>query len=175
MKGAVIRGYPDGLFRPERHITRAETAAILARLLAGRRGELIPGSVSTGFRDVDAGAWFSGCVAYLADAGVIYAEDGQKFRPYHDITRSEFVDMTLCFADAYGGDLRTVELCAGNGEAAGDTITRAEAVVLLGRLLGRVPDQAYMDANPRRLRTFPDVDPSHWAYYPIMDAANRAL
>ena len=31
----VVNGYPDGTFRPDRAVTRQETAAILARCLGG--------------------------------------------------------------------------------------------------------------------------------------------
>ena len=40
--GAYIEGYEDGSFGPERSMTRAEAAAIFARLLSERLGESIP-------------------------------------------------------------------------------------------------------------------------------------
>ena len=52
------------------------------------------------------------------------------------------------------------------------SITRAEAVTIINRLLGRVADEDYIDAKARRLNTFTDMDPKHWAYYAVMEAAN---
>ena len=52
------------------------------------------------------------------------------------------------------------------------SITRAEAVTIINRLLGRVADEDYIDAKVRRLNTFSDMDPKHWAYYAVMEAAN---
>ena len=50
--------------------------------------------------------------------------------------------------------------------------TRAEVVAIVNRLLGRRADEAYIDANTRRLNTFSDMDEGHWAYYDVMEAAN---
>ena len=49
-----------------------------------------------------------------------------------------------------------------------DPITRIEAVVILNRALGRIPDQAYIDqARPAYFR---DVTPQNWYYYEVMEA-----
>ena len=45
-------------------------------------------------------------------------------------------------------------------------------MTIINRLLGRVADEDYIDANLRRLTTFTDMDPKHWAYYEVMESAN---
>ena len=55
---------------------------------------------------------------------------------------------------------------------ADDEINRAEVVTIVNRLLGREADADYIADNLRKLNTFPDVKPSHWAYYSIMETAN---
>ena len=48
-------------------------------------------------------------------------------------------------------------------------ITRAEAVVILNRVLNRQPDRAYIDAHTTELRIFTDVRANHWAWYDILE------
>ena len=61
----------------------------------------------------------------------------------------------------------------GDGTFRGErSITRAEVVAIVNRLLGRTADEEYITANLRRLGTFTDMDKRHWAYYDVMEAAN---
>ena len=54
-----------------------------------------------------------------------------------------------------------------------ESITRAEAVQVTNRMLERSPDKSYIDAHSELLHRFIDLAPEHWAYYEIMEAANR--
>ncbi len=61
----------------------------------------------------------------------------------------------------------------GDGSFRGnDTISRAEVVTIVNRLLGREADEDYITNNLRRLNTFTDLSTRHWAYYAVMEAAN---
>lgn len=50
-------------------------------------------------------------------------------------------------------------------------VTRAQATVILNRMLGRSADQDFI-THHTELKTFSDVPTSHWAYYDICEAAN---
>ena len=52
---AYIVGYNDGTFKPDSNMSRAEAAAIFARLIAEAKGESISGKAS--FKDVDKNEW----------------------------------------------------------------------------------------------------------------------
>ena len=53
------------------------------------------------------------------------------------------------------------------------TITRAEVTAITNRMLGRVADRAWIDANEGSLTvSFTDNDPSNWAYYDVVEATN---
>ena len=59
---AYVQGYPDGTVKPTGNITRAETAAILFRLMdEGSRKTYY--STKSGFRDVATGSWYNTYVA----------------------------------------------------------------------------------------------------------------
>ena len=54
---AYIVGYDDGKFKPDNDMSRAEAAAIFARLISEEKGESISGKSS--FADVKSNEWYS--------------------------------------------------------------------------------------------------------------------
>ena len=199
--GAYILGYTDGTFGPSRSMTRAEAAAIFARLLAEKNGDTISTAANTRFTDIPAHAWYSGYAKYLNNNGVTYGKSKTIFAPDDAITRAEFTTLAVRFFDVYGdGDAEIMEqykvfndvsdgywaaayikAAAKHGWINGygdgsfrsdDEINRAEVVTIVNRLLGREADADYIADNLRKLNTFPDVSRKHWAYYAVMEAAN---
>ena len=199
--GAYILGYTDGTFGPSRSMTRAEAAAIFARLLAEKNGDTISTVANTKFTDIPAHAWYSGYAKYLNNNGVTYGKSKTIFAPDDAITRAEFATLAVRFFDVYGdGDAEIMEQYKdfndvsdgywaaayikaaakhgwinGYGDGsfrADDEINRAEVVTIVNRLLGREADADYIADNLRKLNTFPDVSRKHWAYYAVMEAAN---
>ena len=199
--GTYILGYTDGTFGPSRSMTRAEAAAIFARLLAEKNGDTISTAANTRFTDIPAHAWYSGYAKYLNNNGVTYGKSKTIFAPDDAITRAEFTTLAVRFFDVYGdGDAEIMEQYKdfndvsdgywaaayikaaakhgwinGYGDGsfrADDEINRAEVVTIVNRLLGREADEDYIVDNLRKMNTFPDVNRKHWAYYAVMEAAN---
>lgn len=83
----IIAGVSDEAFAPERSITRAEFAALLARAMG------LVEEQAGGFRDVAAGAWYSGAVGAAYQAELIKGFEDGTFRPDAEITREELVVM----------------------------------------------------------------------------------
>ncbi len=79
----IINGYPDGTFRPDNTITRAEFASILSKFV-----EVTGEEVS--FSDVS-GHWAENVIADIAAAGWINGYEDGTFRPDGLITRAEAV------------------------------------------------------------------------------------
>ena len=52
------------------------------------------------------------------------------------------------------------------------SITRAEGAVIVNHMPGPTPDQSFVDRSLDRLVSFSDLNSSHWAFYPIMEASN---
>lgn len=80
--GGYVSGYPDGDFRPEDFITRAEFATIAARL------EGKSDAVLYGFADVK-NHWAKDYIASAAASGWITGYEDGTFRPENYITRAE--------------------------------------------------------------------------------------
>jgi S-layer homology domain len=86
----LLRGYPDGTFKPEKAITRAEYAAFLERVL--KMTSTVPQPVATSvFMDVKPNDWFFGPVSSLVVRKninpAIYS--GRLFSPNTAIPREE--------------------------------------------------------------------------------------
>ena len=195
---AYIEGYPGGYFKPDENMTRAEAAAIFARLLSAQRNEKIGGYSS--FPDVSSKEWYNDYISYLKAYKIILGYTDGSFKPNNQITRAEFVTMAVRFYGVYNKeDVKTNSknnpfkdvqnnywaisdiyaavsngwiLGYGDGTFKGDNdITRAEAVTTLNRLLERTPDKDYIDKNLSKLTQFKDIN-RHWAYYEILESAN---
>ncbi|MEK0314863.1 S-layer homology domain-containing protein [Cohnella sp. 56] len=88
----IVDGYEDGSFRPDKRITRAEMASMIARALK------LPRSVNTttGFADdEDIPAWARDAVEAIRKLGIANGRGGNKFVPNDTATRSEAVVMLL--------------------------------------------------------------------------------
>ena len=80
----VISGYPDGTFRPDASITRAEFAKIAVSFC--KYGST---TYSGCFSDVKASDWFSACVETARNSNLIAGYPDGTFRPNNAITRAE--------------------------------------------------------------------------------------
>ena len=80
----VISGYPDGTFRPDASITRAEFAKIAVSFC--KYGST---TYSGCFSDVKASDWFSTCVETAKTSNLIAGYPDGTFRPNNAITRAE--------------------------------------------------------------------------------------
>jgi hypothetical protein len=82
-KSGLLIGFPDGTFRADASITRAEMAAIAYRYL---KPDSVP---SRSFSDVSASYWASGMIATLS--GYMDGYPDLTFRPNDKLTRAEAV------------------------------------------------------------------------------------
>ena len=188
---AYVQGYPNGSVKPTGNITRAETAAILFRLMdEGTRTTYY--STKSGFRDVSSNNWFNTYVATLNAAGVITDSANGYFRPNDAITRAELAAMLAQFADTksaanYFNDVaanhwaaNAIAVCVKLGWINGypdgsfrpdNYITRAELMAMINRATGRTPKTA--DAFLNGMKTWTDnLDTTKWYYVDVQEATN---
>ena len=84
----IITGYPDGTFRPNAPITRAEFAAIVARF-----NDQSAKYLGT-FSDVSYTHWASSSIALAAKFGWVTGYEDNTFKPDQSITRAEAMTIT---------------------------------------------------------------------------------
>ncbi len=99
----VLDGYPDGTFKPQNSITRAEMAAIVCRLIA-KDDEATWLSGETEFLDVPADNWATGYINYASSTGIISGDGDGNFRPGDQVKFEEAIKMVVC-ALGYGEDI----------------------------------------------------------------------
>lgn len=81
----IITGYPDGTFKPNNRMSRAEYAAVIYRLMGLKSST----GDSPSFTDVGSNKWYTKFVAELSDAGIINGFEDGTFRPNQEMTREE--------------------------------------------------------------------------------------
>ena len=187
---AYVQGYPDGTVKPAGNITRAETAAILFRLMdEGSRKTYY--STTSGFRDVASGSWYNTYVATLNNAGVITDSSNGYFRPNEAITRAELAAMLANFTETAGAAnyfndvsasywaANAIAICAKLGWINGypdgtfrpdKNVTRAELMAMINRATGRAPKSA--DAFLPGMKTWIDNTADKWYYLDVQEATN---
>ena len=144
------------------------------------------------FSDVPAGQWYTVAVSTLANIGAITGCGDGTFQPRKSITRAEFVTI---LTGIYGENTSkgmpfsdvgrswyydAVATAYANGWVSGytdgtfrpnQTITRAEAVVILNSVLGRSCDLTYVQANAQAALHFTDITPGAWYYADVIEAS----
>ncbi|MCL4368170.1 MAG: S-layer homology domain-containing protein [Actinobacteria bacterium] len=88
-QAGVINGYDDGSFKPYNTVTRAQFAAMLARILNPPANDASP------FTDVSAADWFGPAVVSLAQAGLVSGTSPTTFNPLTLVSREQSVTLLV--------------------------------------------------------------------------------
>jgi len=130
----IIKGYPDGSFKPDGNITRAEMATLLIRTNISE--DFLASPESTGFTDVELDHWAVKFINQAAEMGVVEGYPDGSFKPNGNITRAEGLTMITRFAgvskEAYRREFPDVKA----DHWAADTIAGAYKVGMLEYLVG---------------------------------------
>jgi hypothetical protein len=136
----IVTGYPDGTFKPNHAVSRAEFIVMLMNALKPQEdgGELI-------FKDTaKIGAWAQKAVAQAIQAGIVKGYEDGTFRPNAEITRAEMVAM---LANALG---KSLEVNTATGFADDKDIPEwARASVAYVKQAGIVKGKGNNEFNPQ--------------------------
>ena len=187
---AYIFGYPNGTVRPNGNITRAEAAAMLARLL---NIEAIGSSAKPNFKDTES-AWYNKAINAIVARGIMKGYPDGRFRPNAPITRAEFTQMISTIDNKPYGEAPFIDVKGHWAERAigseyqakritgypdvlfrpDANITRAEAAVILNKIFERNYDAMSLAKckNALMLKRFIDLDETFWGYNDMVEATN---
>lgn len=188
---AYMVGYPNGTFKPDGNITRAEVATIIYRLMTPESRAKFQTRTST-LSDVQSGMWFNDAVCTLVRAGIVTGYPDGTFKPNANVTRAEFsamiarmfsvsyvgndafADINGHWAESYINILAKLGILKGdNGNAnPNDNLTRAQAAAMCNRLVGRNSTNSSMNSCKDPITTWPDVTNSAWYYADVLEATN---
>ena len=185
-------GYKDGTFRPNNKMSRQEVTVMLSRLLSERpqKGMIY----SRDYKDVADNLWSVTAISYMSNLKLVKGYPDGTFRPTANITRAEFAAMVVRFENISTAGSKTftdlqkdhwayevIQKAAQAGWISGypdgsfkpdQPISRAEVVTITNRMLNRFADEDFVDHNLDKIINFTDIDKSHWAYYPVVEATN---
>lgn len=176
------------LFKPNNKISRAEIATVLSVLDDNFDNNTVYQNLSD---DVNANAWYKNYVNFAVFKEYISGYEDGTIRPDNMITRAEFASMIARYINvtpAEGQDRfndiegyywcrQQINALADMGIISGyddgsfkpnNFITRAEAVSIINRMLGR---KATSDIINQIKCPFADVTEEHWAYNDILLAS----
>jgi hypothetical protein len=184
-------GYPDGMFKPERNVSRAEVAAALTRALGLGWSDTAPS-----YPDVPATHWAAGDIQVMKDEGIMIGDVSGTFRPDAFITRAETAALVLrmlkvapiqnltasSFKDVpvtnwaigYIESMQKYGLITGypDGTYKPDAqILRSEFTAIADRALGREISASSQVTGLGGGVLWPDVPVTHWAYLYILEAS----
>ena len=187
---AYVQGYADGTVRPNTPVTRAQVATILFRLLdESVRKEYL--TENNTFTDVASNYWANTAISTMANMGVFKGRTADRFDPNAPITRGEFAAVCARFDDskvkttetysdingywAANEILRAAALGWVQGYQDGsyrpnNSITRAQVVTMINRVLCRMPEE---NADLLKgMSSFTDCAEDDWCYLAIQEATN---
>jgi len=155
---SIVSGYPDGTFKPNATVTRAEFAVMLMNAMKPEQA----GTALTFADKEQIGVWAQEAVAQAVQAGIIHGYEDGTFRPNAQITRAE---MAVVISNALGQSaqattatrftdnedipawatgavaaMHKLGIIEGKGAsrfAPGDHATRAEAVTVILNMLAQ--------------------------------------
>ncbi len=188
---AYVSGRSATTFAPTGTLSRAEAAQLLYELMTEQAHKQYDRS-DNDFSDVPAGQWYTAAVSTLANVGAITGCGDGTFQPRKSISRAEFVTILtgiygenttkgMPFSDVgHSWYYDSVATAYANGWVSGysdgtfrpnQTITRAEAVVILNSVLGRSCDLSFVQANAQAALHFTDITPGAWYYADVIEAS----
>ena len=148
-------------------------------------------SQTSSYSDVSVNNWFNNAVCTLSNAGIISGYPDGSFQPNGKITRAEFAtiasrffDVTVSGADAfpdisghwarqYINEAAAIGIVTGYEDGTfrpQKLITRAEAMTMVNRTLGRAPEKDHLLDD---MLKWPDnMDTTQWYYAQVQEATN---
>ncbi len=90
----VIAGYEDGLFKPDREITRTEFCALMSRILGYDKETYVMEEIP--FTDVAEGYWGEAYIAFCYNRGIINGMGNNEFWPASMVTLEQATKMAVC-------------------------------------------------------------------------------
>lgn len=91
----LLDGYPDGTFRPENPITRAEFAKVMVYALGLKDAAEMLAGVPVPFADVEANHWATGFISIATSQEIVKGYPDGTFGPQNNVTYAEVLTMLL--------------------------------------------------------------------------------
>lgn len=196
---AYIVGYDNGYVGPNDTLTRAEAAQIIYTLMTDESKAEYANKTGKTFTDVSKDHWAYEAITMMTKASILVGTGDGKFDPDSVMNREQFAtmiaqlfkieinqpitgyifkDLNGGFADKYISLLYAMGILEGKGDntfGPKDSLTRAEAITIVNKLIGRLPGDGTTSfgAVADQMKTWPDnMDTTAWYYAAVQEATN---
>ncbi|MBN3940240.1 MAG: fasciclin domain-containing protein [Nostoc sp.] len=145
----VISGFPDGTYRPNQPVTRAEFAALIQKAFSNqnRVRQLSAG----GFSDVPANYWAAAAIQNAYETGFLAGYPGNVFRPNQEIPRVQGIVALSSGLGLTGGDTSTLTTYYNDASAIPEYAVGSVAAATVSNLVVNYPDVKQL--NPQQSLT----------------------
>ncbi len=155
---SIVDGFPDGTFRPNGTLTRAQFVKVLVLTLG-----IAPNSSGTGaFSDVASGAWYASYVASAMQAGLVQGLTPTSFGPNDTVTREQIAVLLTRALQLKGTGALTF---SDSGQVDARSASAVQAAQGAGYLNG-FPNDSFQPQGSRPARRPPSPDHRHPAQGP---------
>ncbi len=100
----IVIGYPDGTYKPQNTISRAEACILAVKSIMPSEEDLIKASDS-GFLDTAGYDWAAEYINYAHSKGIIAGYPDGSFRPANKVSYNEMAKMLVCSLGFYPDEL----------------------------------------------------------------------
>ncbi|WP_312648432.1 S-layer homology domain-containing protein [Aminipila sp.] len=189
-----VNGYEDGTFCPGNNVTREEIAKMIVTAFKKEAETTSAAAVAMNYTDVELGRWSYRYIQKTNDLSYLKGYEDKTFRPGRSMNRAELAaclvriaesggitapEAKLAFSDVgvnewyteYVAKAVALGLVTGyedNNFRPGKSVSRAEAVTMINRMMGRNPETC--EALKTATNPYKDIDKSYWAYLQILEA-----
>lgn len=137
-ENGVVQGYPDGTFKPDNKVTRAELVSIINKLF----GFSAPSEIS--FSDVPANAWYASALSIAKQAGYYKGFPENKAKADTEVTRQ---DTATLLASVFSLSPSTTTTKVFTDQASISPYAK-EGILSLSGILSGYPDGTFRPNHP---------------------------
>lgn len=141
-----VYGYPDGTFKPDNSVTRAEFAALLFKIFETAKLKQIT-NTAVYFSDVSSSDWYYDAVSLLASEGIIKGYGDGTFGPDKLITREEAAAMITQMAAKLNVQVPDNQLNFQDNDQISQWAKEAVRTMLSLEIIKGMPDGTFQPAN----------------------------
>ena len=145
----IVSGSEDGMFNPDRNVTRAE----FVKMLAGIAGADIRNCSTDQFSDVLPHDWFMPYVAWAHQSGIVNGMSETEFAPQALLTREQMATLVvrLCEKMEKTLNVKNAEMTFSDSESISSYAKKSVQKVQMAGIISGYPDGSFLPkANAKR-------------------------
>ncbi len=135
----LVNGFPDGTFRPDLPMSRAQYAAIITKIFQPPKINF-----TSNFTDISPDFWANQAIAQATSMGFLYGFPDGSFRPRQNLTRIQAIISIVNGLKLSGGNTKVLLACSDRAQIP-SYATSAVAIATQKMLISNYPDTSKLE------------------------------